>query len=444
MKTILLAIYTLIMTTFSLLAQNENIAFHRDLSQDDCCGDIQLYNPQKSLMTDTIYCERWDNLTNEFKAYSRTVNIYDANGFLNESLSGYFDTNSEFVYTYKKEYTYNSFDSIKTYTYFYWNQNLNNGSWDNNQKIEYTYDINHRLSYEMIFYSSSGSTEWQNNSKKYYTYLQNGDINEINTQYWNAELNQWWDYLRYRFIYDQNNKLIEKYIDYANNAEGDWSYSSRYLYTYNKCQTIEIHQTYLGPKWMNNSKKTYTENKQDLSSELLKEYWNYNEMQWDTLFKERDIYEYNTMGFIVDHIYQSMYLDWFNVSREMIEYDKIGNLLGESHFEWNHNKQYWDEIQRCSVVTSSNILDIYSTDHIDFKMFPNPTDGVLNIELEDIMSEDIKIFLINSSGQMMQELSQRSTNDRFTFDLSKYSYGTYFIDVQVDGITRVIKKVVYQ
>lgn len=80
---------------------------------------------------------------------------------------------------------------------------------------------------------------------------------------------------------------------------------------------------------------------------------------------------------------------------------------------------------------SSSSLSNYKTLDKEFNLYPNPTNDILNIDIEDYKSSE----LFNISGQSIQKTDEKS------LDLSKFSNGVYFLTIEKnDGIkTKGIK-----
>lgn len=73
-----------------------------------------------------------------------------------------------------------------------------------------------------------------------------------------------------------------------------------------------------------------------------------------------------------------------------------------------------------SVFT--NKTDGAELDSLTFKVYPNPASRVLNIELEDQMVMNFKIYTMD--GRFVEDVLVNSSK---TLDLSKYSNGKYFL-----------------
>jgi len=444
MKAKIFLISLLIFNSIILKAQNENSSTHRNLFLSTCCGEFSLADATKSSMIDTIFCERWDFSAKSFVPDNMTVNIYDAKGRMKESLSGYYYTNGAFKYLSRYEFTYFPFDSLLSETFYYWSDTMNGtGDWDNRQRFEYTYDMTLKLIEIETWFSGIGTNAWESRTREHYYYGSNGLIDDISTEYWNPDVNAWWFYLRYRYVYDQNDNVITKYYDYSNNASGTWSNSSRLVFNYAKDQKQEIQQVYTDPDWRNVYRKTYSLSNTGLTEEIFKESWDIQSSVWDTMFNERDLYYYNSSDQLEEHISMSSYIQWFNVARETYTYDANGELTERIEYQWNHNANSWEARKRCTYLSTPIILSFSSNEAVEFNIYPNPTSDYLNIVPGDEISGEVNIHLLNTSGQVMKELYQNN-NDLIRMDLSGYPSGVYFVQIQINGKTSVVRKIFFQ
>jgi hypothetical protein len=60
----------------------------------------------------------------------------------------------------------------------------------------------------------------------------------------------------------------------------------------------------------------------------------------------------------------------------------------------------------------------------DIKLFPNPTDGIINVQNVPSVMENI--IVVNVLGETVMELKNLDSQD-FTLDLSKLTPGTYYV-----------------
>jgi hypothetical protein len=65
----------------------------------------------------------------------------------------------------------------------------------------------------------------------------------------------------------------------------------------------------------------------------------------------------------------------------------------------------------------------------NIKIYPNPTSGTINIELQGFSDQSPTIFtLYDLSGKILQK--QEASNDQLILDLSSYTKGVYILKIQ--------------
>ncbi|MEO0059932.1 MAG: hypothetical protein RLZZ312_1579 [Bacteroidota bacterium] len=93
----------------------------------------------------------------------------------------------------------------------------------------------------------------------------------------------------------------------------------------------------------------------------------------------------------------------------------------------------------CKVVATT--LSNENFDSIIFNVYPNPTKGLINIDLSKGSDSKSKMLITDALGRivMSQDLAQGNNS----IDLSSYQKGVYIINVQSDGLTQT-KKIILQ
>ncbi len=66
---------------------------------------------------------------------------------------------------------------------------------------------------------------------------------------------------------------------------------------------------------------------------------------------------------------------------------------------------------------------------IEFRVFPNPTDDILNIEFDKVYNHEIKIKIYNSIGQLVLEKSSEKGVTLQRINIKAISRGIYFIEI---------------
>ncbi len=78
----------------------------------------------------------------------------------------------------------------------------------------------------------------------------------------------------------------------------------------------------------------------------------------------------------------------------------------------------------------------------EVRVYPNPTSGVININLLPIKNKNPKVYIMDVLGKMI-ETKENLTTDKLTIDASSYKKGIYFVKIVSDN-GNVIKKVVVE
>ena len=93
----------------------------------------------------------------------------------------------------------------------------------------------------------------------------------------------------------------------------------------------------------------------------------------------------------------------------------------------------WSEVWSFTTKNYVGLSDIGKNELIT--IYPNPTTGIFTIQGKGIQS----IQITNISGQIVKQLT--INNEQFTIDLSNYSKGIYFINIQFDN-KKISKKII--
>lgn len=118
---------------------------------------------------------------------------------------------------------------------------------------------------------------------------------------------------------------------------------------------------------------------------------------------------------------------WLDCDMSMMEID--GATAQEFFPDADGNYAVLIRLNECEKI--SECYEIYGL-HVnnespgDFHIFPNPTDGVVNIEFSDI-KQDVRVSVYNASGSLVHQESAENTNQlQFTIDEPQ---GLYFIRI---------------
>ncbi len=77
------------------------------------------------------------------------------------------------------------------------------------------------------------------------------------------------------------------------------------------------------------------------------------------------------------------------------------------------------------------------------RLFPNPTEGQVQLQLASEQSEEAELVITALDGRVLEQRVLGNTNAFYDLDLSKYNSGIYLLHIQTER-TRVVRKVVLQ
>ncbi len=93
----------------------------------------------------------------------------------------------------------------------------------------------------------------------------------------------------------------------------------------------------------------------------------------------------------------------------------------------------------CYLIVGVGISQINSASN--FSIYPNPTNGLLNIKVNGLSNEKYKIILTNTLGQILNEIEFKATNNSIEtqMDMNGLASGIYFLAVTSNKIKQTFK-----
>ncbi|MFI5219694.1 MAG: T9SS type A sorting domain-containing protein, partial [Bacteroidia bacterium] len=96
---------------------------------------------------------------------------------------------------------------------------------------------------------------------------------------------------------------------------------------------------------------------------------------------------------------------------------------------------YIDDIGNSTVGISENI------DGASINIYPNPTNGLLNVSTQFENPEQMQIIVTNALGQMVFSSVPKTTSGELsTVDLSNEPNGIYFVELRTSG-GNIVRKI---
>lgn len=92
--------------------------------------------------------------------------------------------------------------------------------------------------------------------------------------------------------------------------------------------------------------------------------------------------------------------------------------------------------QNVSACTGINNL-ASNSQNLSLLVYPNPSNGMLNVELEMINGASTKVTIINTLGQII--LNENVSTQHSSFNISNFPTGIYTLKAEGNGVTKTVK-----
>jgi Secretion system C-terminal sorting domain len=81
----------------------------------------------------------------------------------------------------------------------------------------------------------------------------------------------------------------------------------------------------------------------------------------------------------------------------------------------------------------------------EFAVYPNPTNGLVNLDLAQYDGKNVAVQVLNSVGQQVYNLPIKEvTNQTYSVDLQNYPTGIYLVKITSNGVETISRKIMKQ
>jgi len=169
--------------------------------------------------------------------------------------------------------------------------------------------------------------------------------------------------------------------------------------------------------------------------------FNFPQNQWSTVNHlidlDRDIIELYINDNLIDDWTFSETIDdaYGNNKLHSIVLNDFVDSLSQVH--------YFIDDYKVGLSQSSTISVNELINNLELIVFPNPTKSIINIQSQSIIGEDCTVSLLNIMGQVLDSKTWNTNNsNNLQFTIEAYPQGVYFIRIQAEYTTKVIKFIV--
>lgn len=261
-------------------------------------------------------------------------------------------------------------------------------------KTVFEYDANNYRQKETSYNFDAVNNTFVNNNRHYYIFL-GGNNNQSVEQVWNGV--EWLNNDKDVYVYDANGRVLTERNDDWTGSAG--SYSSKYTYTYdaNGHALGYLHLTWdnVGSVWVNYSQSIYTNDANGNNLSYVNQIWDSGTSTWVNNYRNDYTYDANNN--------KTQYLE--------ASWDNVGSV-------WNYYykvKYFW------SSYDANTVSDFLKP---RYNIFPNPSDGLLQIDARG--SEYEKIIITDMNGKVI--FNEKGSIGQ-TINMRQYGSGIYNLQI---------------
>lgn len=374
------------------------------------------------------------------QSFYRKLFTYDVNGLLN-TITKYSTEGVIISVEFKTDESYDANGNPTLYLGYRWDKD--NGQWLNVFKQEYSYD--------------------ENGNQTVYEYY---DWDAINGQ-WVLGVLDWKYEYSYDETYDANGNLtVEEYWDAVN---GQWINDSKDEYSYDKNGNLTVAVRYWqwDDEWDFINKSIITFNVNGDKETSVSYYWDEYNSEWVSRIKTNWHYSNSIVAYTLSVNTNALDIDsdenstaTFNITSNtdwtisgleswLSTSDNAG--LGDAEITLTTEENVSSEPRTDTIAVSGTGVDdqiivitqngstvgISNLNYSDITIYPNPTNGIITIDICNPYNADIEIY--NTNGSLIYSKDLISIQEQI--DLSAYPKGMYFIKVRQQGTMKVGKVV---
>lgn len=393
----------IIFTTITLKSQNKLVSsideYYNGTSWQKSRGVNYEYDSNNNLITQTGYT--YDFLNSSWAFYEKTIYVYDASNKVTlQTEQSWNTTTQKFENSYRETTTYTS-GKYAGGIVEDWNSTTAN--WDFNWKNVLSYNSNN-LPDNAVFYNWNG-LQWVLDSRETLTY--NGVNKIISDLSENWISSQWVNSRKTLLTYDANNKIVtSRSADWDDFNSNFGPVKDRTDYVLDATgNRISETQTFTG---VINNKKDYTYNTSSLMSSFANP------------FKDKT-------G--IDYLFE--------------DFPHVNKPLGYNYFSYNTSTSTFENTSRTIYDYTNAIvlaIDKFETTNPTIAIFPNPTQGLLNIVVTEF-SPSAQIIITDMLGKT--KYSKKTEQVNTVTNTSGYAKGIYLVTV-ADGSKKGVKKLMVE
>ncbi len=373
---------------------------------------------QSEWVTDSIYCYKKDNSSNDlvydFRVYNERLN--DLGRVLVEVTQRH--QNDQWINYQRQNNSYNSKgDLISNTIQFY---DPEGGGWINAQKADFSYNINGFLT-KLEHFNFTDNT-WERNYRNQYVYFNNVDPDEFTQQVFEGGF--WRNKFKVYYSFDGAGKITSSFFTTWDNNQNDWVNNNRTFETYDQQERpIQVKREIWNLtelSWNNSSRTNWIYNPSTGDPRIINENWIVQDSAWVAANDVQIFYDNNELETerIERNYDNGIYTNFFRSNKKYDEFENLNRVDNELYING-----LWDLISYCEYFytnnTSSTVPEIDQTKALCKITNPINASTVISCSL---LNENVRLRIMNAEGKIVYD---QQKSGQFSINKS-FPNGSYF------------------
>jgi len=268
------------------------------------------------------------------------------------------------------------------------------------------------------------------------------------SMYWNESMNRWTASWKHEFLYNPEGLMTDEYKYDWSDSDTNW-----FINEHDICFYDQDDHLYLKEEWEWNS----VENEFNLNNKVEYECDSDGNIIKETSFALIDTSWLNRTMVISEwdinrnqteyegYIWIDLKEDWQGTGRFSKGFDEYGNNVCDIEYFWNPDEFSWNfrrkSVYFLSIIISETHAKDYSLYSKKLEVLPNPSRGILYIDLSDLIgTKSTDLYIYDITGKLVyQKKIFPNGSEQTEIDISNLKAGVYILRVNTYGLPAGVK-----
>lgn len=396
---------------------------------------------QPTFKLDSIHQYSWDEDFSDWKHNTRDLYKYDNGGIKETNLLRLVLNGDVWENFYQFNKLYDGNNNLTESILQNWGDNM----WNNGSRDSYTYDAsNNTKTFSYAIYSGG---DWMVFNENIYEYNLRNDIVEDHSTKLDFTTLMMVNDQRLNYFYDADNLLEFEILEEWRDVITEWENEERKKYTYNIDEQIILIEIYgwsvSSMEWGTPYRQTIIDyNDSNLPTVVTEQ--TIASGSWVNTAKVENTYDgNNNLVEILGQEWNSSTQEWENSYRQLKGFDANNNEIELIFESWNASNEMWEGFLRLVKFWSEegalNVEDS-SLQAENIMVYPNPVIDDVTIKVNSLLKSSVNVVLFDVYGNKVNQESIKTGATELKMSLQNLSSGIYFLRLNDQKVYKMVKQ----